>query len=272
MSATPLTTLLSIPLSQPLDPESLKPHLSSPPWHQIPGTFNFRSISHPPSVKENFIYRSGLLSSVSEEGKKEMVEVLGVRAVFDLRFNEERERDLEPELEGVEHFWLGIADVDRVAEGNDKWRTLEEMYFYFLTTHRPIFRDIFLHVLQKPDRPLLIHCTAGKDRTAVAVALLLSLAGVPEEVIAHDYALTRIGLEPVRDLLISKITRGLGDVDWENGPLKTLIGCEAATMLSFLRAMDEKFDGGVEGFVVSELGFNREEVEGIKKNLKGHGE
>jgi len=36
--------------------------------------------------------------------------------------------------------------------------------------------------------------------------------------------------------------------------------------------MDEKFDGGVEGFVVSELGFNREEVEGIKKNLKGHGE
>lgn len=131
MSTTPLTTLLSIPLSQPLDPESLKPHLSSPPWHQIPGTFNFRSISHPPSVKENFIYRSGLLSSVSEEGKKEMVEVLGVRAVFDLRFNEERERDLEPELEGVEHFWLGIADVDRVAEGNDKWRTVSHDFLTF---------------------------------------------------------------------------------------------------------------------------------------------
>lgn len=42
--------------------------------------------------------------------------------------------------------------------------------------------------------PVLIHCTAGKDRTGVIVALVLSLCGVSDDVIAYEYNLTEIGL------------------------------------------------------------------------------
>ena len=44
---------------------------------------------------------------------------------------------------------------------------------------------------------VLIHCYAGKDRTGMSVALLLSLAGVSDEDIADDYALTMLNLEPL---------------------------------------------------------------------------
>ena len=51
------------------------------------------------------------------------------------------------------------------------------------------FRTLFSHLVE--DRaPLVIHCTAGKDRTGFACALLLHALGVPDDVIAEDYLLT----------------------------------------------------------------------------------
>ena len=50
-----------------------------------------------------------------------------------------------------------------------------------------------LRRLSEPDNlPTLIHCTAGKDRTGVAVALLLLLLGVPDEVVVADYSLSNL--------------------------------------------------------------------------------
>jgi protein-tyrosine phosphatase len=51
------------------------------------------------------------------------------------------------------------------------------------------FRALFAHLLE--DRaPLVIHCTAGKDRTVFACALILYALGVPDDQIAQDYLLT----------------------------------------------------------------------------------
>lgn len=66
---------------------------------------------------------------------------------------------------------------------------------------------------------------AGKDRTGIAIALILALAGVPQEAIVHDYTLTRIGIEPVRELLQVKLMGGNGEVDWEDKDTRMLAGC-----------------------------------------------
>jgi protein tyrosine/serine phosphatase len=58
----------------------------------------------------------------------------------------------------------------------------------------PSYRTILLHLANEPEKPLIVHCTAGKDRTGVICALVLSLCGVDDEVVAHEYSLTEAGL------------------------------------------------------------------------------
>lgn len=61
----------------------------------------------------------------------------------------------------------------------------------------PQFRKIFLHMLENHSRDstksLIIHCTAGKDRTGVFIMLLYGLCGVDEEIIAREYAMSNLG-------------------------------------------------------------------------------
>lgn len=56
------------------------------------------------------------------------------------------------------------------------------------------YRVIFKHLADDHQKPLIVHCTAGKDRTGVLCALILSLCGVPDDEVAREYELTEFGL------------------------------------------------------------------------------
>ena len=72
---------------------------------------------------------------------------------------------------------------------------LEPYYRSILVRHAANVRTA-LEVLAEPaNRPAIVHCSAGKDRTGVIVALLLSLAGVPASTICEDYARTGVYLD-----------------------------------------------------------------------------
>ena len=66
---------------------------------------------------------------------------------------------------------------------------MRESYRNYVRHNTHSFRTLFAYLLD--DRaPLVIHCTAGKDRTGFACALVLHALGVPDEVIGEDYLLT----------------------------------------------------------------------------------
>lgn len=77
---------------------------------------------------------------------------------------------------------------------------------------------------------VLVHCHAGKDRTGIVTALVLSLLGVDEEVIADDYALTSLNLEP----LILEWLDSLTDDPGERERLRTLADPVREVMLDTL--------------------------------------
>jgi hypothetical protein len=80
-------------------------------------------------------------------------------------------------------------------EADGSWKGFTRAYTDILIGAAPTsYRTILLHLAYEPEKPLIVHCTAGKDRTGVICALVLSLCGVDDDVVAHEYSLTEVGL------------------------------------------------------------------------------
>jgi len=77
----------------------------------------------------------------------------------------------------------------RALSPADALEIMRESYRNYVRLNTHSFRELFEHLLAE-DAPLVMHCTAGKDRTGFACALLLHALGVPERAIAEDYLLT----------------------------------------------------------------------------------
>ena len=73
---------------------------------------------------------------------------------------------------------------------------MEQTYRWYALEQHGAFAKVFHRLLEEGDKPLLFHCAAGKDRTGVAAALLLSLLGVPRDVVVEDYMLSNAHYVP----------------------------------------------------------------------------
>ena len=151
-------------------------------------------------VKHGAVFRSAHLGTLTDADRAALAR-LAVRTIVDLRgVNEAAET---PHLvEGVgcrivgAHIEPGVGEKIRgaVADGSAN----PHLMMQFLTEHyrdyprrcTPGFRTLFATLTDGTHRPLVFHCTAGKDRTGFASALLLTLLGVPWETAMEDYLRT----------------------------------------------------------------------------------
>ena len=109
--------------------------------------------------------------------------------------------------------------------------------------------------------PAVFHCAAGKDRTGVISALLLSLLGVREEVIVADYAATREALDAIVERLMA--SEGYQGV-FEELPPDTL-HANPETMVGFLARVRGAF-GSMAGYA-REIGIGEADVELLRARM-----
>ncbi len=176
----------------------------SPARHlNLAGASNFRDLggyraSDGRKVRWRQIFRSNHLGHITE-ADIEILRGLGIRSAFDFRGTEERATALCALTEIAVHSLpieptvvaslrarltggVALSTVDAVDVMRDSYRN-------YVRQNTPSFRALFAHLFE--DRaPLVIHCTAGKDRTGFACALILHALGVPDDVITEDYLLT----------------------------------------------------------------------------------
>jgi protein-tyrosine phosphatase len=177
----------------------------SPARHlNLAGASNFRDLGgysgkDGRTVRWRQIFRSNHLGHLTESDI-EVLRSLGLKSAFDFRGTEERVAALCGLSEIAVHSLpieptVVAALRARGASGvtlssADALEVMRDSYRNYVRHNTTSFRTLFAHLLEEDRAPLVIHCTAGKDRTGFACALILHALGVPDEIIHNDYLLT----------------------------------------------------------------------------------
>lgn len=166
------------------------------------GCVNVRDLGLLPAVggdrtRPGVVVRADNVRRLSEAGWETALR-FGVRRVVDLRFpgEEPGEPDVHAGVEVVAVSLFGEHDPTREAAFDERVRadadtatTFAELYLDALEEHGTRIAAAVTAVAES-DGAVVVHCAAGKDRTGLVSALLLSLAGVPDDEVAADYALS----------------------------------------------------------------------------------
>ena len=111
-------------------------------------------------------------------------------------------------------------------------------YTDILNNGHEAYREIFLHIRDRPTDAILFHCSAGKDRTGVLAALILKCAGVDDITIASEYELTEKGLEPMRELIIAHLLETPSLKGSRDAAIR-MIGSKYESMIATLQMIDK---------------------------------
>ena len=187
----------------------------------------------------------------------------GIDAIVDLRSTVERERDVTPDptSAGIRHVFAPVFEQDQSPVGMEgEFPGYAVVYERMLETGQAAYRTLF-EVIAETDGRVLFHCSAGKDRTGVAAALMLGLVGVDAGTIAEDYSHSFRLLEPLLGEWLPKMAeRG---IDADRG--RQLMASNAEDMLSTLSHIDRLY-GGPAGYLES-IGLSTSTMSTVKAKL-----
>lgn len=153
------------------------------------------------SVKWRTLYRSNELSRLTDEAL-DAFGAIGVRCICDLR-SEDEQNHAPTRLPAVnpprvDSLPIRVAGdlramlTDGKSTGANLRRALSDTYRVFVRDHTEAYRGLFDRLVDGPHYPLVFHCSAGKDRTGFAAAMILTALGVPYEAVREDYLLTNL--------------------------------------------------------------------------------
>jgi protein-tyrosine phosphatase len=251
----------------------------------LQGASNFRDfggydVASGGAVARGRLFRSDRLSELTAAD----YETLGgyrIRFVYDLRRASEVDASptrwsgaAAPELihapifqdDGHSVFRLGDEDLRPDAA---MARTLMmESYRRMVSEAGPLaaLGGIFTRLTAPGAFPALFHCAAGKDRTGVTCALILSALGVSREDIVADFMLTQKHYDALgaleRNIPQAALTESPG---WSREALMPLFGVEPAFIEAALAQVDA--GGGIEAFLRDGLGVRRDGLERLRGQL-----
>lgn len=160
------------------------------PLH-LPKTYNFRQVA-PGVLRPGQLYRSDGLHRLTREGRRGLA-ALGITLVIDLRSDFDRRLGGRDRLRGTGAQRLSIPILGASPRTDPSTIDLRWVYRTILTQHS-VDLATAIRAISLADGPVVVHCTAGKDRTGLVVALVLSAVGVDYETVAADYAASQVNL------------------------------------------------------------------------------
>jgi len=235
------------------------------------GCFNFRDIGGYPTkegkkIKKGIYFRTGRQDRMSEKDLAELKN-LKISTQIDLRKPEEILDQGKGPLENMGADYINIPIIP--DGGSDQLSRLVgdtgisgKRYLGYLEFGPESWLKIFEILANKDSLPVVLHCTAGKDRTGVSTAFLLSVLGVDRDLIEADYKLTNLDTERQADFIENSGGFPEG-VDREAMILAAGVPEDAMTV--FLDGVESRW-GSVLGYL-EEIGITKNQMNAIRDNF-----
>jgi protein-tyrosine phosphatase len=217
----------------------------------IDGTFNMRDLGgyttttgH--TTRWRTIFRSDKLNRVSPAGQQSFL-AYGIRSIIDLRYSPEvaAEPDVFVNAQSVDYRHMPLYQLDGDGSLPAVPYDLKELYRLLLDHRQEQIHSIVTELLVPGKLPAVIHCTAGKDRTGIIVALLLGAVGVPYDTIVADYTLSDCYLRTLNDELRIQARLNGYDAEW----FDRLLICQPDTIQDTLSHIDTHY-GGIKAYLL----------------------
>ena len=245
----------------------------------LEGAPNFRDlggyqINTTRRLKRCSVFRSGHLASLTKNDQQTLVK-LGIRSICDFRSAQERKRQPNrlPQTANIQTLHLPIVSsvieptqaIARVMRGDITWFTPDFMiksYLEKIDRFHDLWRTFFKHLSQASTRPLVFHCTAGKDRTGVCAALILLSVGVSENQVVDDYALSnRYNADGIQ-----KIEKTLVKVGLDPAYLRDYITAPKTAIIATIEHIHKQF-GSTQNYLIQKAGVKPVWLETLAKDL-----
>ena len=134
----------------------------------------------------------------------------------------------------------------------------------FASTFTPQFSQFMQVLVESAGDPVVWHCSAGKDRTGFAAAIILRLLGVPEDVVMADYMLSReYALAAMqKELTLVRLLKGEEAAE----KLTVLLGVEEPWLQAAFDTIDEQY-GSFDNYVYQALELQESDIQNLRANL-----
>ncbi|MGQ0603031.1 MAG: tyrosine-protein phosphatase [Anaerolineales bacterium] len=226
------------------------------------------------TVRLGRLYRSGSLAELSD-ADLETLSKLRLKLICDLRTPGEVARgpgqltetlragyiNLPAYVQNNYSDWLRTALFRRHALDD----VIADGYLRLVDQHALKLGRVLKRLADPDNLPALVHCTAGKDRTGVVVALLLAVLGVPEETILADYALSNSAFDRICHISRRDIQRmhNVGITENEIIAIMSANPLNLRRMFAHLRARY----GSVEHYLLTAAGLSLAELQRLRENF-----
>jgi len=225
-------------------------------------------------IKKGLLYRSGDLSKATDTDL-EQLHSLGIKTICDLRSEPERknEPDRMPTARPFTFFNIPMRPIidyharslrrlfslmfgqerrmDYIAESQQAYRE-------YAINYLPQLKALFQRISEPENLPLLIHCSAGKDRTGVVSGLLQLVLGVPLDSVMDDYLKTNDYINAYKQDVFRRLSKlGIFGIPWKKmyGPL---FAARSDFMNAAITQVKEEF-GAIDDWFRSGLGLSEKE-------------
>jgi protein-tyrosine phosphatase len=224
-------------------------------------------------VRWGLVFRSAALHRLTALDVATL-ERLGLRVVYDLRSDEERDRapSILPDGVRCDHLPIGgtaaktkdLTDLILAGKlGDIPPDFLLQIYDAMAEAAAPTFGRLLTRLAERDGTPALVHCTAGKDRTGMSAAFLLSVLGVDDAAILDDYELSTVHYTEPQ---IARLQPRLDEAGIDADRYRATFGAPRHAMASLLITLRERY-GSVEAYLQEEAGVAPEVFTDLRSRL-----